>query len=483
MALKLSTTGYTVSFRLRKPPEEALCPILALVSALAIRSIPELLFPYPIGFDTPLYFVFGKNYASNGQFFPLLNFILGRLYAAGIDMVPTMKILPTMIYGLFGFGVYLFSKLRLKLSGWESLTISVMAVLSHAALRMSWDMHKLMLAITLIILAASFEYLAKWYSRLAYGILMLLALASHELIAAIAILYLLVKTVTRFYPDLVKGRNRPNFIENLALLSICAATFYTWYALKGEPYRLYNWISGLWAAPPLSKALFEINNLKFFLLMYATLLPFAIIGAKKESLLLTWLAFAIFGSFCTIFFPGFLLGGVLPWRYVLLAFFPLSVMAGLSIRKIVGRVSGRMLKLILVLAIIAACNLNSFPFLGMVTSPKFLEVPEVMPRNMVSSSIPIWDIEPTITLSRMIRDDDAIVLVPGNFVGWVQYYTNAKVIGFTMPYKKYSLEDAVADFKNEKLYLIWWDSAKATKLGFKQITKVGNLRLFQYTAS
>jgi len=120
MDLKIATTGHIVSFRLRKPPETILCLIFAPAFALIIRSIPEMLFPYPIGFDTPLYFVFGKNYASNGQFFPLLNFILGRLYAAGIDMVPTMKILPTMIYGLFGFGVYLFGRLRLRLSEWES---------------------------------------------------------------------------------------------------------------------------------------------------------------------------------------------------------------------------------------------------------------------------------------------------------------------------------------------------------------------------
>jgi len=482
MALKLSTTGYTVSFRLRKPPEEALCPILALVSALAIRSIPELLFPYPIGFDTPLYFVFGKNYASNGQFFPLLNFILGRLYAAGIDMVSTMKVLPTMIYGLFGFGVYFFSRLRLKLSGWESLMISAMAVLSHAALRMSWDMHKLMLAITLIILAASFEYSAKWYGRLAYGILMLLALASHELIAAIAILYLLVKTVTRFYPDLVKGHNRPNFIENLALLSICAATFYTWYALKGEPYRLYNWISGLWAAPPLSNALFEIYNLKLFLLIYATLIPFIIIGAKKESFLLTWLAFTIFGSLCTIFFPGFMLGGVWPWRYILLAFFPLSVMAGLGVKRLTGKANSRAIKALIALSALIICNVNAFPFLGLIPSPSYLEMPETMPKSMVSSSIPIWDIQPTVTLSKMIGND-AVVLTPGNFIGWVQYYTDAKVIGFTKPYKKYSLEEAVRAFKNEKLYLIWWDDAEAARLGFKKIAQVGNLRLFEYVGS
>ena len=86
-AFKLSTTGYTVSLKLRKPPGEALSPILALASALAIRSIPDLLFPYLIEFDTPPYFVFGKNYASNGQ----LNFVLGQLYAAGIGWFPRWK--------------------------------------------------------------------------------------------------------------------------------------------------------------------------------------------------------------------------------------------------------------------------------------------------------------------------------------------------------------------------------------------------------
>jgi len=99
--------------------------LLSFIIPALIRWIPETQFPYPIGFDTPLYISWGRHYVSNPTIFPLIQPLLGLLYALGLDMVAVMKYLPTLLYGFLGFSAYRFSRCYL---GWN-LKKSLLAVL------------------------------------------------------------------------------------------------------------------------------------------------------------------------------------------------------------------------------------------------------------------------------------------------------------------------------------------------------------------
>ncbi|MFB0522142.1 MAG: hypothetical protein ACETV1_00090, partial [Candidatus Bathyarchaeia archaeon] len=86
---------------------------MSFVIPAFVRWIPEAQFPYPIGYDTPLYISWGKHYASNPVAFPLMLPLLGGLYASGFDLVAVMTYLPTLLYGLLGLSAFLFSRLYL----------------------------------------------------------------------------------------------------------------------------------------------------------------------------------------------------------------------------------------------------------------------------------------------------------------------------------------------------------------------------------
>ena len=476
----------TIKFKINLPQDYGQQWLIPVSFAMAVRWVPETIFPHPIGFDTPLYYAMAKDYAHNGKLFPLLLFILGRMYLLGLDMSLVMKILPTLLYGFLAFSVYEFSIRKISGRIRDSIIISGMVILSHAALRISWDMHKLMLASSLLILGIALEGHDNRYLRVLQPLLIMLAVASHELIAAIAISYMVIKLVSKL---LLRNRAKTNSYDLFVTFMITTsslALFLIWYGLSGQLDRVYDWIQGIWASIPLSGIDYEVRNLHFFTLLFAPLIPFMVLGLKRNLFLLTWLAFTLLGSFSTLLIPTFMLGGVFPWRYALLAFFPISTMAGAGLTLLLDKVEMKKrvktrYTVLMAAAVIVILNINSLFFLGIFNSPPYMEMAEVMPRNMASTSIPIWDIEPVITLSRLIRDDNAAVLVPGNFVGWVAYYSDAKVYGFTKPYQRFTtLEKGISFLKNEgaNIYLIWWDDTTAKRLGCHPIAIQGNLRLY-----
>ena len=444
--------------------------LLSFIVSAAIRWIPEAQFPYIIGFDTPLYLEFGKHYAFYPSPFLIFNGILGVLYAAKLDLLQVMKYLPTLVYGLLGVSIYMFSIKNLKWSAQKALMAALNASLSVALLRMSWDMHKLTLGIALILFTLSYvNELNKIKNKIIFTTLGLLAILSHELIMIIFLSTLLAITIT-------KNQTGKKLIVPLLITGI-VVFLGIWY--RNILNYVFDWIPRIVQAPLFSNILTELqNNGGFILKLYAFLIPLAIIGFFKNTLLSTWLALTALGSISTAITPSFMLGGVLPWRYVLLLTIPLSFYSISGIIKIVEKVQTKTVITILLILIV---NIGSFSFLGIVNGLNFYETEGIIPKNMVQTSIPVYDITPTITLSKNVPND-ATLLVQGDFVGFTAYCTDAKIIGFGGTYNiAPTLQQALeAVHDNNNLYLLWWDDYAAQQIGFKIISYNGNLRLYKY---
>jgi hypothetical protein len=444
--------------------------ILSFIIPAIIRAIPEIQFPYPIGFDTPLYFAFAKYHAQIGLWPPYRLFqtvILGGLYTIGIDAVIAMKILPTIIYGFFGLSIYLLAKNYLQWNNTKSLLASIITTLSIANLRISWDMHDLMLG--LVFLTLTISTIKKPQNTIAFVIFATLTILAHQLTAIILISILLILTLTN-----IKDKHYPIRLIILSVGFILFIYFNRDYLLK-----LY-WIPSF-TYPSFQSIMYEMQNIIMIMKLYLPIIPLSLVGYFKDKVMATWLIVALLGSLSTLFSPSFLLGGVLPWRYVLLLAIPLAIYATNTLWKIKIKFGKNQT---IMIAIILLIHLATFTFLGLKIVPAYYEEPDKIPSNMVQTSIPLYDIEPTITLLNQIRNEQNItLLVYGDFVGWALYYTNAKVIGFGGTYNEGpDLQQVLTKIaRKDNLYLLYWNDQEAYLLGFKKISQQGNLALYKYS--
>jgi len=116
--------------------------LLSFLIPLAIRSIPELLSPVPIGFDTAIYLVQAKNLSSKPAILPFFSKILSILYSFGVDLIVLMKILPPLFFATTVFLAGMYARMRLGWSWRNTLILIVIMTFSAAMLRMSWDLHR-----------------------------------------------------------------------------------------------------------------------------------------------------------------------------------------------------------------------------------------------------------------------------------------------------------------------------------------------------
>jgi hypothetical protein len=453
--------------------------ILSFIIPATIRAIPEIQFPYPIGYDTPLYFAYAKYHAQEGLWPPYRLFqtvILGGLYAIGIDAVIAMKILPTIIYGFFGLSIYLLAKNYLQWNNTKSLLASIITTLSIANLRISWDLHDQMLGLVFLTLTVSIikSITKKPHITITFIILTTLTILAHQLTGVILISLLLILALTNI-------KNKHGLIF-LAILFIAFTLFIYKYLNIDNLLKLYQ--IPIFTYPTFQSIMYESQNIIMIMKLYLPIIPLSIIGYFKDKVMTTWLILMLFGSLSTIISPSFLLGMVEPWRVILLLAIPLAIYATNTVWKIKMKISKNQT---ITIAIILLMNLSTFTFIGLKIIPPYYEMPGKMPTSMVQTSIPLYDIEPTITLLNQIKNEkDIILLVYGDFAGWALYYTNAQIIGFGGggTYNMFpSLQQAFEYVPKHNLYLLYWNDYEAYSLGFKKISQQGNLALYKYSST
>ncbi len=455
--------------------------LLSFIIPALIRWIPEAQFPYPIGFDTPLYISLGRHFASNPTIFPLIRPLLGVLYALGLDMIVVMKYLPTLLYGFLGFSTYRFSRFYL---GWrleKSLLAVLLVALSFVSLRLSWDMHKQLMGTAFLLLALSYvKSLEKPSGFVAFCIFSFLSAFSHELVFAVlmTVLACWVLFVARKEPK----KTLPILAVMSGILLLFVSVWYSWHL---------DYISekALGTLLPISTSLAERwlweanNNVSLFLQLYSLILISMVLGLFKDRIVLLWLCLGLIGSFSTIIFP-FYEPGVPPYRWMFFVVYPLSfyMANGFDKLRFLKRRSFKFVSFILILLVV---NIPTWGFLGFVHQPSYFCKSNVLPETMALSSIPLHDIEATIWLTKKFDEvEGTVLIIHGHYLGWASYFTGKKVVTFGELYGgDRTIQQAMEMAQSENagdIYLLWYLDSDAYSSGFVKIAERGTMKLYKY---
>jgi len=451
-----------------------------LIPAL-IRWIPETQFPYPIGFDTPLYISSGRHYASNPPIFPLIWPFLGVLYALGLDMVAVMKYLPTLLYGFLGFSTYRFSRFYLGWTLKKSLLVVLLVALSFVSLRVSWDMHRQLMGTAFLLLALSFlKTLEKPSQFIAFCVSSFFAAFSHELVFAVQMI-LLACWVLFFAWKEPKKTLLPLAVMS-GIMLIFVSVWYGWHLNV-----IYEKAIGtllLHSTSLNERWLWETtNNVSLFLQLYGSALILAVLGSFKDRVVLFWLCLGLVGSFSTVIFP-FHEPVMPPYRWMFLVVYPLSFYVANGFDKLcfLKRKAFKLVSFILILLVV---NMPTWGFLGFIHQPSYFCKSNVLPEKMALSSIPLHDIEATIWLTKKFDEvEGTVLIVHGHYLGWASYFTRKKVVTFGELYgEDRTIRQAVEIAQNENagdIYLLWYLDSDAYPAGFTKIAEKGTMKLYKY---
>ena len=460
---------------------------LSFVFPAVIRWIPEAQFPYPIGFDTPMYLAMAKVYSRGGSFFPLLYRILGWLYILGVDPIVAMKALPTVLYGFLGLSAYCFARSCL---GWDekrSLIASCWLAVSPVSLRVSWDLNKQVFATVLLFFALSMVgRLRDVRGALVFVVLCILVASSHQLVFALmcgVLFFMLLSDVYRF---LRGGKAVSRILLLFAALVVSVAVFlglwYRWNLFAvyrggvisydvGESYAGEAWRAGLEAYT------------RILILGYALTLPLSVLGFFHQSVLTGWTITASVGSFSIYVLPSFSFRFPDRWMYLLvypMAFYATNALGRL---KLVERLNFKRALALLVLALVV--NVQSLSLLGLYPRSVLPVKTPYFPERMTVSSIPVQDIEFTAQLLNDLseQDEDAVLIVNINYLGWVRYYSDYRTIPWVPWSNPGTIGEALEVAKrvsSDGIYLLWYDDQDAIPLGFRKIFERGSMKLYEY---
>lgn len=395
--------------------------IAAFLIPFGIRFIPEwLAYPYPIGFDTAAYYIpimqarlalTGGPTNFVGTILPFLLFTYA--YFPIGNAILTMKIIPPLLLGFLGWSTYLFGRKTLKWNRFWSLALAFTASLNIVTLRISWDLHRNIMGLGLVMLALALLSEEKSTVRLVgLAFVTSLAVTTHEFSAVLIALMILIHLITkRRY--LVLREWLPFLPAGVILVLQLAFRRGLGAQVQSSP------------AMPDPLAVF-IFNLGFILFAFGSIIPVVLVGLKSqvERNLAAW------ALLCLVFglAPGFGVSTGLAYRWLLLLAVPLSVflVQGIKVLNSLREgLSGKVGKIAIAATLVALIFLSS-GYLGVHAGVEsyFALAPQydiLMPVTMVQSTISLKDLESFRSIAAWANSTlprTAQLVLPFQLYGW-----------------------------------------------------------------
>ena len=482
-----------------------LFPFLAFTIPLIVRAVPEILMnQYLVGFDTIGYYIPNTlTWLSNGVSFwslmssaPLLYILLMGITSIGVPITVTLKILGPLVLGLLGFATYYYAHKGLSWSPKKSLMVAILSTLYFVALRISWDMFRSELA--LIFLFLTLTILQKNRISIRNGLLLSLMMAlvvfSHQLVAII-MFAIITAMITNYSLKKKKTELSRIIVYSIPAALILLLIIYINYFVFSSPVMSYsvNYSGGFETLTTLSHLELVTNTLGFLVFCYLPLVPlliFGLRGSKSNIHFKAWILWAVIPVLFVILSPNtFFLGGVLPFRWILLLTYPLSFYAveGLfaikwNWHKIAYKVAVGSIIGILSVGFLALPNNGAFGYFG--------SYPTYVPKSMLQNTVQLSDCQDTSNALLWAQNNmasDGFLLVHEAFYGWALLtFDGSRLI----PYFFENLTDAVNKQLDKNstnpLYLIWWVNGTGwygqttVPAMFKELYSSGNIAIYQY---
>ena len=305
-------------------------PLVAFLTVLAIRTIPEMLMgPYPLGFDTVAYYIpITMQWLKEGVDFwqamtmaPLFYALLTFVTAIGIPIILSLKIIPPLLHAFLALTIYYYANKALKWSPRKSLLTSLLATLYFVALRVSWDMLRNQLGLIFLFLTLALSYMVlnkgdiKWKHYVLLSLVAILTVLAHQLVAAL----MLIIFITLITSIMLKGE-RAKVKSLIIALTPAAILFFTFnaFALVTGAEAIINTST---SPLPFQSS---ISNFDFFLYCYLPLLPLSIMGIIyfRDVRMNSWTLWIFFTLLIPLIFPSMLGLGGHRWTFMLV--YPLA---------------------------------------------------------------------------------------------------------------------------------------------------------------
>jgi hypothetical protein len=483
--------------------------LLAFAIPLLVRAIPEILMgQYVTGFDSMAYYVPNTlEWLRNGvapltilSSAPLIYLMLMGITSIGAPIVISLKILETSLLGFLGLAIYFYANKALSWSPKKSLIVAILATLYFVSLRISWDMFRselgLIFLFVMLILLQKNKISIK--SGVSLAFIMFLIVFTHQLVAVIMFGIVITTVIWLLL------RRKKMELGKLVLCAVPSAILffsiiYINYFVYSEPLLGVsgNFSGGFEALTLASHTDLIVNTFGFLAFCYLPLLPLLIFGARhfrKSNLQLKawvfWLCIPLLLVLVSSTF--FSIGGVLPYRWVMLLTYPLAFYAveGLS------RIKRNLYKVGLGLGvglILATLSVGFMVLPNTQALDYFGYYPQYIPKSMLQNTVQLSDCQDTsnaLTWATNNLPANSSLLVHDVFYGWgALKFDSNRIILYYYGNPEETAQKLTESNPTSQLYLIWWVNGTGwygqptVPQSFNEIYHSGNIALYKYSLS
>jgi len=444
--------------------------LAAFLIPLGIRTIPEIIVgPYPVGWDTIAFYVPSTLDLAAGRVgplgmlggAPLMYMISLPVYlVSGVNPIWIFKVMGPGLYGCMAWALYRFLRVSLSWPGKQALGGVMLSALYFVTLRIGWDLYRNMLGMTFILL--SLPFIQNWKGtrrQLTLSCLLLLAVASDQLTATIALVLVAARAV-----DQLRKRNIGEIV-GIVPIGITSVALFSLIVYAGQIAPGQAVVQTQPALPGIERIW---SSLGFPVYAFLPLLPFAVMGIRRTASfeLRIWSVFCVVAIFATLFpFYGLT---VESYRWVLLLDIPVCVFAASGLRRVrtsTGSVRS-LSNLILgrtVTIVSLGLLLSSLLYIAMPAQQAFTYYtmfPNSIPTSMVQDSVPLSDMASLRIVLNWVAarlgPDDALITHQAIY-GWARVYLPST--DHIINYGYSSLLDGVTLANSSgysNIFVIWW---------------------------
>lgn len=458
---------YISSFSKSRPfTSEKLAILVVFTLCIALRAAPELMaYPYPIGYDVINYYIptltnFEDKWDTVSKQFPLyVTFLYLVSITTGLPAYSVVVGVVIVMTGIFGISLFYLGRTLLKLGISHSAFIAIFAILQLAVLRTTWDLHRDIFALTIMMFVFSLlsRKNAGWKPLALILVLTTLTVAADRMVGALFIVSAAV------YAIVTRRRD-------VALIGILAIGMFFALAVPTQSFPNIKTITTaemLQNNNEVNEFYSPANLVIFFAALNGLLVGAGAIGflSMKNSLLKIPLLVCLMGSFSWLAFPEN--RHLLADRWIILAGIFLSVFAGYGILHLIRNLKKRFT--------IAGFILGAFAVLGL----SYAVIPHhsasvlygiigvhaenLPPVTMQFNSIDIEDNDDLLSTIAWINkntEQDAIIVGESHWRGFMELYLEDKRT-YHFSEDPQAIAEALSRY-SQQVYLIEFNSKSPT---------------------
>jgi hypothetical protein len=262
--------------------------LLVFFIGCVVRLVPELFaYPSPIGYDVINYYIpvttnFTLHWTQISSEFPFyVSFLHVLQIATGLTPYSTVVIFATVIFGVFTVSVFLIARKLLKVDIRYAFFVTVFVIFQMAVLRTTWDLHRDVLALTMMFFVFVLIYRESegkgtknlhWKFILVALILCVLVVSTARIVGSLFVVSLII------YSSLVRTRT-------VILCTIVAFSFFTIELLMNQNITsniIHENIQKTVNGSSVHSTFYNPKNLLYlFVVVDGLLVPTGIIGFKQ----------------------------------------------------------------------------------------------------------------------------------------------------------------------------------------------------------